>query len=122
MRTDIVVPISVAFIQCPNCGAGSLQSSEIRGSVEKFKSLFGVLPFRCRRCSERFSSAIWSLRLAIYARCPKCLRLDLSNWSEQFYRVPLGIRLLLRMGATPYRCEFCRCNFASFRRNKEKCP
>ena len=28
--------------------------------------------------------------------------------------------MFLRMGATPYRCEFCRCNFASFRRCKEK--
>ena len=33
---------------------------------------------------------------------------------------PLSTRLFLRMGATPYRCEFCRCNFASFRRCKEK--
>jgi hypothetical protein len=26
----------------------------------------------------------------------------------------------LRLGATPYRCDFCRCNFASFRACKER--
>jgi hypothetical protein len=84
------------------------------------KSFFGFLPFRCRQCSERFSSTIWNLRFARFARCPKCLRLELSTWSEQFYIAPLSTRLFLRMGATPYRCEFCRCNFASFRRCKER--
>jgi len=46
--------------------------------------------------------------------------MELSTWSEQFYLAPLGTRLYLRMGATPYRCEFCRCNFASFRPCKER--
>ncbi len=46
--------------------------------------------------------------------------MELSTWSEQFYLAPLGTRLYLRLGATPYRCEFCRCNFASFRPCKER--
>lgn len=46
--------------------------------------------------------------------------MELSTWSEQFYIPPLGTRLYLRLGATPYRCDFCRCNFASFRRCKER--
>jgi len=110
----------VALIQCPKCGSSSLRSSQLRGGAEKFKSFFGLLPFRCKQCSQRFSAPIWSLRFARYARCPKCLRFELSTWSEQFYVPPLSTRLFLRMGATPYRCEFCRCNFASFRRCKEK--
>src|SRR5580704_7197356 len=112
----------MAFIQCPNCGAGNLQSSQIRGFAEQLKSLFGVLPFRCRQCPERFLSSIRKLHVAIYARCPKCMRLELSNWSEENYVVPLGTRLLLRAGATPYRCECCRCNFTSYRRCKERFP
>jgi hypothetical protein len=110
----------VAFIACPSCGSSNLRSSQVRGSAEKFKSFFGFLPFRCRQCSERFTSTIWNLRVIRYARCPKCLRMELSTWSEQFYLAPLSTRLFLRMGATPYRCEFCRCNFASFRRCKER--
>ena len=46
--------------------------------------------------------------------------MELSTWSEQFYIPPLGTRLYLRLGATPYRCDFCRCNFASFRPCKER--
>jgi len=110
----------VGFIRCPSCGSSSLRSSKIRGAKERFKSFFGITPFRCRQCSERFSAPIWNLRAARYARCPKCLRMELSTWSEQFYLAPLGTRLYLRIGATPYRCEFCRCNFASFRPCKER--
>jgi hypothetical protein len=55
-----------------------------------------------------------------YARCPKCLRLELSTWSEQYYRPPAVTVMKLRLGATPYRCDFCRCNFASFRACKER--
>lgn len=110
----------MAFVRCPSCGSSSIRSSQIRDGREKFKSFFGFIPFRCKQCSGRFSAPIWNLRFARYARCPKCLRLELSTWSEQFYIAPLSTRLYLRMGATPYRCEFCRCNFASFRRCKER--
>jgi DNA-directed RNA polymerase subunit RPC12/RpoP len=110
----------VAFIRCPNCGSSSLRSSQLRNAKERFKSFFGVIPFRCRQCSERFAAPIWNLRVARYARCPKCLRLELSTWSEQFYLAPVGTRIFLRLGATPYRCDICRCNFASFRPCKEK--
>ena len=35
-------------------------------------------------------------------------------------RIVLKVVLMLRLGATPYRCAACRCNFASFRPCKEK--
>jgi hypothetical protein len=69
---------------------------------------------RCLRGSERFCASIWSLHAARYARCPKCLRMDLSTWTEEFYRPASGTRMLLRTGAT-LSMEISRCNFASFR-------
>ncbi len=55
-----------------------------------------------------------------YARCPRCYRQELTTWSEQYYHPPSWTKFLLRMGATPYRCAACRCNFASFRKCKER--
>jgi hypothetical protein len=55
-----------------------------------------------------------------FARCPRCYRQNLSTWSEQYYHPPRWTVIMLRIGATPYRCPACRCNFASFRPCKEK--
>ena len=44
----------------------------------------------------------------MYARCPKCFRTELSTWSEQYYNASAVVLLKLRLGATPYRCEYCR--------------
>ena len=41
--------------------------------------------------------------------------MELCTWSERFYTAPLLLRVRLRLGAQPYRCENCRCKFASFR-------
>ena len=97
-----------------------MRSSTIRGWRERFRSIVGILPFRCRQCEHRFEASIWRLTALRYARCPKCLRMELSTWSEQYYNPSKRTLLMLRMGATPYRCEFCRCNFASFRACKER--
>ena len=109
-----------AFGACPNCGSRSIRSSRVRGFFGRLKSIVGILPFRCRDCDFRFESSLLNLRLWRYARCPKCLRTDLSTWSEHYYNPPLRTRLMIRFGAAPYRCEFCRCNFASFRACREK--
>ncbi len=82
--------------------------------------MLGILPFRCRQCENRFTAAIWNFSGIRYARCPKCLRMDLSTWSEQYYNPTRKTIILLRLGATPYRCDACRCNFASFRACKER--
>ena len=55
-----------------------------------------------------------------FARCPRCYRTELSTWSEQYYNPPFVTRSLLKFGATPYRCDVCRCNFASFLACKER--
>lgn len=110
----------MAFVSCPNCGANNIRTSRAKSFLERVNSLVGVCPFRCRNCTHRFSAPVWDLSIWPYARCPKCLRTELSTWSEQYYRPPWTTTFMLRIGATPYRCEFCRCNFASFRACKER--
>jgi hypothetical protein len=107
-------------IACPECGTRDVRVSQTRGAVERIRQIFGVYPLRCKRCNTRFRGAIWKPTLIRYARCPKCYRMELSTWSEQYYHPPFRTLVLLRLGATPYRCEFCRCNFASFRACKER--
>jgi hypothetical protein len=103
------------FGACPSCGGHNLRSSKVRGPAERLQSLIGILPFRCRQCGSRFSTLLWDLSSWKYARCPNCLSTELSNWSDQYYNAPLGVRMLIALGAHRYRCELCRQNFASFR-------
>jgi hypothetical protein len=88
--------------------------------AEWLKGLIGICPLRCRRCNTRWATSTWESAAWKYARCPKCYRQQLSTWSEQHYTPPYWTRLQLRLGATPYRCVSCRCNFASFKKCKEK--
>lgn len=55
-----------------------------------------------------------------YAKCPRCYRLDLSIWQPQYYRAPTRWLVMIRFGAKTHRCEYCRCNFVSFRPAKLK--
>lgn len=110
----------MAFVACPSCGSKNLRTSRIRTALERVQSLFGICLFRCRDCSHRFSERVWDFSSWRYARCPKCRRADLSTWSEQYYNPPWTTMFWLKLGAMPYRCEFCRCNFASFLACKER--
>lgn len=105
---------------CPNCGSYNICHSHLRTPAERLGSLFGMRRFRCRECRARFAGRAWDLSDLRYVRCPKCLRPDLSLWSESHYRVSASKGLLLFLGARPYRCEYCRHNFVSFRRRKER--
>jgi DNA-directed RNA polymerase subunit RPC12/RpoP len=106
----------MAFARCPNCGQQNIRSSTVRGIPERLRSVLGIFPFRCRNCGQRFFAPLWRPSLVRYARCPKCMRTNLSKWSERYYHPPLRVIFKLRMGALPYRCDACRHNFASFRR------
>jgi hypothetical protein len=46
--------------------------------------------------------------------------MDLSRWSSNDYQTSFLTDLMLRLGANPYRCEYCRVNFVSFRKRKER--
>ncbi len=102
-------------LACPQCGARDVRVSHRRSLGEYCKALLGIYPLRCRRCRTRWQTSVWSGGAWKFARCPRCYRQDLTTWSEQYYHPPFWTRLILRLGATPYRCAPCRCNFASFR-------
>ena len=107
-------------LSCPSCGSRNLRYSRFRDRLERLRSLAGVRPLRCRDCRTRFTERTWRITSIRYARCPRCWRMDLSTWSEGDYYTPLLRRLALRLGARPWRCEYCRCNFVSFRARRER--
>ena len=107
-------------LSCPKCGARDTRGARRIGVGEHLRGLIGYFPLRCKRCKERWETSTWEGFSWKYARCPKCLRQQLSTWSRQYYNPPMGTLLLLNLGATPYRCAACRCNFASFKKCKEK--
>jgi len=107
-------------LACPNCGSRDARVSHRRGLGEWLRGCYGACPLRCRRCQTRWVTSVWDSAAWKYARCPKCYRQDLTTWSEHYYNAPRSITIKLRLGATPYRCAACRCNFASFKKCKEK--
>jgi hypothetical protein len=107
-------------LACPKCGRREARVSRRKNIIEYFTGLFGVYALRCRRCKTRWTTSVWSQGGWKFARCPQCYRQELSTWSEQYYNPPRWTVMLLRFGATPYRCPLCRCNFASFRPCKER--
>ena len=100
---------------CPNCGSGNLRFSRTRSAGEFVARICGVRAMRCRKCSHRFMRSIWRISEMRYAHCPRCLNMDLGYWSTADYRPPWSIKMVLRLGAQPYRCGRCRYRFASFR-------
>ena len=107
-------------LTCPNCGTRDVRVSHKTSLAEEIRAFFGIYPLRCRKCRTRWRTSVWADGAWRFARCPRCYRQDLSTWSEQYYHPPRWTVILLRSGATPYRCPACRCNFASFRACKEK--
>jgi len=107
-------------LACPKCGTRDIRVSHRQSMAEILRSMVGIYPLRCRRCRYRWDTSVWFSGAWRYARCPRCYRQELTTWSEQYYHPPHWTKILLRFGATPYRCAACRCNFASFRRCKER--
>jgi len=107
-------------LNCPKCGTREVRLSHRQTFGELMRGLVGIYPLRCRRCRHRWETSVWANGAWKYARCPRCYRQELATWSEQYYRPPRWTGFLLRIGATPYRCAACRCNFASFRPCRER--
>lgn len=70
---------------------------------------------RCQDCDRRYLAHILAPSSILFAKCPRCYRMDLSSWDQKHYHAPARIRLKVALGARRMRCEACRCNFASFR-------
>lgn len=107
-------------LACPKCGTRDARVSTRHGIGEALKALVGIHQLRCRRCNERWETSMWDSQAWKYAKCPRCYWQELTTWSLQYYHPPADIHLKITLGATPYRCAACRCNFASFRPCREK--
>jgi hypothetical protein len=107
-------------LTCSKCGVRDARVSHPQSILEQLKSWCGIYQLRCRRCQKRWETSVWSDGAWKYARCPRCYRQELTTWSEQYYHSPAMMTVQLRLGATPYRCAACRCNFASFKECKER--
>lgn len=97
----------------------NLRSTSQRGFSALVQELLGTYAFRCQACGHSFQHSVFSLSTVRYAKCPRCFRMDLTTWSESYYRPSFGMRLQMLFGAKRVRCEACRCNFVSFRKRKD---
>lgn len=106
-------------MECPRCGSRFLRPSQPRNFSEKLRALWFVMPVRCDHCKTRFVTDITGFKYLRFAKCPNCRRMDLNRWTGETFE-PRGItRLKVGLGANRFRCEYCRVNFASFRKRKE---
>lgn len=107
-------------LACPQCGSDEVRLSRRQFSLRRVLRAFGIYHFRCEKCGHLFKSSIHRLRHIFYAKCPSCHRMDLSRWTRDYYNPPFFTRLMLALGADPIRCEYCRNNFWSYRKVREK--
>lgn len=107
-------------IACPDCGSKKLRLSKSRGLVEAVGTILGIYPMKCAECQVRFHGRITNLPHLIFAKCPRCHKMDLAKWSDHHYHAPFSLRLKIMLGATRRRCVYCRYNFASWRPLKER--
>ena len=103
-------------VACPKCGSRFLRESR-RRKTDKITWFTAAL--RCQHCHTRFIARTFVFSDLRFAHCPKCRRMDLNSWSGKTYEPPFFMKLRIALGAKRWRCEYCRVNFASFRRRKE---
>ena len=103
------------LVACPHCGSQNLRRSRRQSWIEYGNMIAGFYPFRCNDCNERSWLGIWLFSRLLYAKCPKCLGLELAGWPKRHYRLSFWRNLLSTFGAHRYRCKRCRYNFVSFR-------
>lgn len=108
------------FVECPECGSSAVRSERMRGFKEKCLALFGFYAFSCTNCYARFLERPMQLTSVVYAKCPRCLRMDLTTWDLKYYRVGSWMEFKIWLGAHRWRCEPCRKNFVSWRSRKLK--
>lgn len=105
----------LSVFPCVNCGSTELRRSHIKSQWEWLQTAVGTYPFRCLRCNHRFPVNIWLWSRLAFAKCPRCLRPELTTWPAKYYRLPFWKNLLVTFGAHRYRCAACRHRFVSFR-------
>ena len=70
-------------VSCPSCGSRFLRIGCCATLGEKLRDLAGISPLSCGDCGTRFVARTWDPAVFLYSRCPKCLRMDLSVWTEK---------------------------------------
>lgn len=105
---------------CPQCGSKNVKFSHRQTVWETISSIFGYCPMRCRDCQHRYQEGILWLPGMGHAKCPRCYRVDLTDWEEKYYYPPRWQQALLHFGAKAHRCAVCRVNFVSFRPRKRE--
>jgi len=78
-----------------------------------------VDPLRCLDCKKRFVAPTVDWAQLRYTRCPRCHRTDLGVWTGRTHKPRFWVAVKIVFGANRYRCEYCRINFAGFRKRKE---
>jgi hypothetical protein len=105
---------------CPKCGSRYLRPSRTRDFSEQMGMLRLISPLRCIDCDSRFLAPMIVWRDLFFARCPVCRRMDLNGWTGKTHlHPPAWVAFKISLGAKRWRCEYCRLNFASFRKRKE---
>lgn len=92
----------------------------MRGFREHLLALFGFFAFRCQHCQTRFVDRPLDLASVVYAKCPRCYRMDLATWDPKYYRAGALAKLSVWLGAHRWRCEPCRRNFVSLRPRRSR--
>jgi hypothetical protein len=106
-------------LTCPSCGSRYIRPARYQSAGERIRAFGFVAPLRCRDCRTRFVSRTVFPEDLLFARCPQCYRMDLNGWTGKTYQAAGWTRLKVLLGAYRWRCEYCRLNFASFRKRKE---
>jgi predicted nucleic acid-binding Zn ribbon protein len=104
-----------AALNCPNCGASTVRRSRRVNTQEMVRMMMGIYPFRCTTCGDRFWGNVWFFNSWRWARCSRCLSLNLTDWPKRHYHVSTWDHILTILGAKRHRCGQCRNNFLSFR-------
>jgi len=107
--------VNIPAFSCPDCGGSNIRRSRYNNVKERLGALINVYPFRCRDCGARFRVDVLMLKRLFFAKCPRCLRMELSTWSRHAFRATMWQNVLVVLGAQRYRCSSCRVNFVAFR-------
>lgn len=91
----------------------------MKESTDKIRHWRFETALRCVDCKTRFVASTLDFSDIFYAKCPICRRLDLNAWSGKTYTPSGWTAFKVTLGAKKWRCEYCRINFASFRKRKE---
>lgn len=100
---------------CTSCGSENVRRSKRQSLWEIPQMAMGIYPFRCMNCSARFWASVWLLSRLAYAKCPRCLGMDLTTWPAKYFAPKLWNKIATFFGAQRYRCQACRKHFVSFR-------